>query len=134
MRIFKIILSFLALLVGAAATAMTAGMFNVPPTIIEVVTAGGVLLGYLGIAPFAISAAVSRVVSGVALFLAALVGWHASVVSTAVNAHPWMWHLVGVVAILAGVIGKSPISHVPPTAEDGPLVAPKPPLDKPPAV
>ena len=133
MRTLKIILSFLALLVGAAATAMTAGLFNVPPTIIEVVTAGGVMLGYLGIAPFAISAAVSRVISGIALFLGALVGWHASVVSTAVNAHPWIWHLVGVVAILAGVIGKSPIAHIPPTAADGPLIPPKAPLDKPPA-
>jgi hypothetical protein len=114
MRILKITLSLLALLVGAIATAMTAGLFNVPPTIIGIATAGGILLGYLGIAPFPISAATSRVVSGIALFLGAVVAWHTSVVTAAINPHPWLWHIVGVVAILAGVIGKSPLPHAPP--------------------
>lgn len=127
MRYLKIALSVLALLVGAVATAMTAGLFNVPPSIIGVATTGGILLGYLGITPLVLSAAVSRVVSGVALFLGAVVGWHASVVTAASNPHPWLWHLVGVIAILAGVIGKSPLPHATPaSAENTPLDRPPP--------
>jgi hypothetical protein len=128
MRYLKIALTFLALLVAAAATAMTAGLFNVPPTVIGIATTAAIALGYFGIQPLVISEFVNRAISGVALFLGAVVAWHASVVSTLANPHPWIWQLVGVVAILAGVIGKSPINHVAigsPAALDGPPPAAK---------
>lgn len=128
MRYLKIFLSILALLVGAIATAMTAGLFNVPPGIIGLVMAGAGLISVLGIQPFALTAAVSRVLSAGAVFLSALQGWHASVVSTVFNSHPWVWVAVGAAAVIMGVLGRSPIAHDPPTAADGPLVQPKPPV------
>jgi hypothetical protein len=93
---------------------MTEGLFNVPPTLIAVITAGGALFGYFGISPLALSAAVSKVLGGIFMFLTALTAWHASVVSTAVNAHPWIWHAVGVVAILCGVLSRGPLNPSPP--------------------
>ena len=130
MRYLKIFLSILALLVGAVATAMTAGLFNVPPQIIGIVMAGAGLISVLGIQPFALTAAVSRVLSAGSVLLASLQAWHASVVSTQFNSHPWVWILVGAAGVIMGILGRSPIAHVPPTAEDGPLIQPK----NPPAV
>jgi hypothetical protein len=132
MRTLKITLSILALLVGAVATAMTAGMFNVPPQIIGIVMAGAGLISVLGIQPFALTAAVSRVLSAGSVLLAALQGWHASVVTTQSNGHPWIWAAVGIAGVLMGVLGRSPIAHVPPTAADGPLISPASKLDRPP--
>jgi hypothetical protein len=134
MRYLKIFLSILALLVGAVATAMTAGLFNVPPQIIGVVMAGAGLISVLGIQPFALTAAVSRVLSAGSVLLAALQGWHASVVSTQFNSHPWIWVCVGAAGVIMGVLGRSPIAHDPPTSADGPLIKGKPPLDQPPPV
>jgi hypothetical protein len=131
MKVIKIILSVIALLVAATASAMTGGLFHVAPAVIGIVTAAGVCLGYVGIAPFQLDAVTDRIVSGVALLLGALTAWHASVVTVQFNSHPWIWQIVGTMAILAGVVGKSPIVHVPPTAADGPLIGGKPPLDGP---
>jgi hypothetical protein len=117
MRVVKIALSVIALLVGAVCSAMTAGMFNLPPTLIGVITAGGALFGYFGISPIVLSAAVSKILGGAFMFLTALVGWHASVVTAAQNPHPWLWHLVGVVAIIAGVLSRGPLNPSPPAAK-----------------
>jgi hypothetical protein len=115
MRYLKIILSIIALIVAAAANAMTAGLFHVAPTIIGIVTATGIFLGYIGIAPFVLVPVTNRIVSGVALMLGALTAWHASVVTVTANPHPWIWQIIGTIAILAGVIGKSPVSHTAPS-------------------
>jgi hypothetical protein len=110
--------------VGAVATAMTAGLFNVPPGAIGLVMAGAGFISVLGIQPFALTAAVSRILSAGSVMLASVQAWHASVVSAQFNSHPWIWVAVGAVGVIMGVLGKSPIAHVPPTAEDGPLIPP----------
>jgi hypothetical protein len=124
MRYLKIALSVLALLVGAVATAMTAGLFNVPPAIISLVLAGAGFVSVLGIQPFPLSAAVSKVLSAASVLLGTVQVWHASQVTTGTNGHPWLWVAFGAVTVVLGVLGKSPISHTPPTAADGPLIPP----------
>lgn len=129
MRYLKIFLSILALIIGAVATAMTAGLFNVSPGIIGLVMAGAGFISVLGIQPFPLSAFVSRVLSAGSVLLASVQAWHASVVSTQINAHPWLWIAVGAVGVIMGVLGRSPIPHA--TLAEGSLRAP---LDKPPGV
>ena len=124
MRYLKIALSILALLVGAVATAMTAGLFNVPPGYVGLVMALAGFVSVLGIQPFPLSAFVSKILSGAAALLASVQAVHAGQVSAGDNPHPWIWVAVGAATVIMGVLGKSPITHVPPTAEDGPLIPP----------
>jgi hypothetical protein len=127
MRYLKIFLSLLALIVGAVATAMTAGLFNVPPGVIGLVMAGAGFISVLGIQPFPLTAALSRVLSAGSVLLASVQAWHASVVSTQFNSHPWIWVAVGAAGVIMGVLGRSPIPHA--MLAEGSLRAP---LDKPP--
>lgn len=117
MRILKIVLSVLALLVAAVCSAMTAGLFNLAPALITVITAGGALFGYFGISPVVLSAKVSKILGGGFMFLTALMGYHASSVTAGANPHPWLWHAVGVAAILSGVLARGPLNPSPPAAK-----------------
>lgn len=128
MRTLKIALSVLALLVGALATAMTAGLFNVPPGAVGLVMAAAGFVSVLGIQPFPISAGIAKGLSAASVLLTSAQLWHASAVSTLPhgNLHPWIWVMVGFVAVMLGVIGKGPINHTPPTADDLPLIPPGP--------
>lgn len=119
-KAIKVALSIAALIAGAVTTAMTGGMFDVSPAVIAVVTAGAALFGYLGISPIVLSAPLSRLLGGVCVFLTALTGWHASVVSRLANPHPWIWHIVGVVAILVGVLSRGPLNPSPPPIQPNP--------------
>lgn len=111
MRILKIILSVVALLIGATGTAMTGGLFNVSPQVVGIVLALGGLISVLGISPFPIGATTARVFSAVAVLLGTVQAAHASSVTAAANPHPWVWAIVGVASVLIGVMGKSPIPH-----------------------
>lgn len=114
MRAIKVLLSIVALVVGAVSTAMIQGLFNVSPALIAVITAAGAMLGYFGASPLALSVTVSKALGGVFMFLTALTGYHASTVGTTLNLHPWLWHLVGGAGILAGVLSRGPNNPSPP--------------------
>jgi hypothetical protein len=116
MRYLKIFLAFLALVAGAVATAMTNGAFHVTPMQSTVIMATAGFIGVLGYVPLAVSAAAGRILSAASGLLIAIQAAHAASVTELNNAHPWVWAGVGVVAILMGIVGKSPVAHVEPAA------------------
>ena len=114
MRILKIILSAMALLLSAAAGVLTSGApVQVSPQTLSLVAAIAGALSILGISPIQLDPAISRVLSALALVMAAVVGWHAGVVTGADNPHPWAWAAFAFAGAVVGVMGKSPIPHSP---------------------
>ena len=116
MRYLKFALSLLALVAGAVATAMTSGSFHVSPTTSTIIMAAAGFVGVLGYVPLTISASLGRILSGASGLLIAVQAAHAGAVTAADNPHPWVWASVGVVAILMGIIGRSPVPHAPASA------------------
>ena len=135
MKYLKIVLALLALAIGTLATMMTSGFLHVAPAYVGLVMSLGGFISIFGIQPFPISDFVANVLRGLSALASAFVAVHSQLIANVPggDAHPWVWVAVGFVAIGLGICGKSPITHAPPTAEDGPLIKAKPPLDKPPA-
>ena len=112
MKIFKIILSVLALVVSAAAGILTSGQpVQVSPQTLSLVAALAGAFSILGISPFQLAASITPSLSAIALIMSAIVGWHASVVTAATNPHPIIWAIFAFCAAVVGVMGKSPIQH-----------------------
>lgn len=117
MKYFNAILSVVSLLVAAAGTAMTGGLWNVSPQMIGLVMTGGALLGVFGVQPFPVSEFLARAFSASSLFLAAIQAYHAQTVTAANNPRPWVWAFIGIGAVLLGVLGRAPqLRKAPPTA------------------
>lgn len=116
MKYVNAILSVVALLVAAAATAMTGGLWDVSPQMIGLTMTGGALLGVFGVQPFPVTDKLARAFSASSLFLAAVQAYHAQTVTAADNPHPWVWAIVGCGAVLLGVIGRSPVVRKAPAA------------------
>jgi hypothetical protein len=134
MRALKIALALLALGIGTLATMMTGGFLHVAPAYVGAVMSLGGLVSILGIQPFPITTYVAQVLRAVSVVMTGFVGIHSQLIANAPggNHHPWIWAAVGFVAIGLGICGKSPITHTPPTADDGPLISPAAKLDQPP--
>lgn len=129
MRDLKIALMLLALGVGALATAMTDGLWDVGPAYVGLVMAVGGFISVFGIQPYPITDTIATKLRAASVLISGFVAIHAQTIANVPkgNAHPWVFAAIGFVGIILGIIGKSPIAHVPPTAADGPLIQPKPP-------
>ncbi len=128
MRILKIILSVLALLVSAAAGVLASGSpVQVNPRTISLIATIATGIAFLGISPWQVTDVLAKGFSAASLMTAGVVAWHAGNVTAAENPHPFVWAAIAFAGAVIGVMGKSPIHHVPPTAADGPLIQPKPP-------
>jgi hypothetical protein len=131
MRYLKIVLSVLALLIGAVAVAMTGGSFGaIPPQFVgfTMALAGGVSV--LGIQPWPLTPFLSKLLSVVAGVLASIQGIHAASITATSNPHPWVWVIVGAITVIMGQLGKSPVPHA--TVAEGSLMTPSKPDIAPP--
>lgn len=115
LKIAKVILSLVALAVAGVGAAMTEGLFHVGPATVTLAMAVGGLLGYFGISPFALTAQISKGMAAGWFFLTALLGYHAAQVTALLNPHPHIWHAVGAVAIVLGVLSRGPLNPSPPS-------------------
>lgn len=123
----KVVLSVLAMIGIAVTAAMTEGAFNVSPATTTLVMAVCGLFGYFGISPFKLSAQISKALTGGWYVMTAAVGYHIAHVTAALNPHPHLWHALGAVAIVVGVLSRGPLNPSPPALAAAEEKTPKPP-------
>lgn len=123
MRILKIILSIVATIVTAAAGAAAIGEI-VNPAIAQLATEGAGLLALLGASPLVVSFATARVCMYVYMALGMLVAAH---VGKQVPGPDWLFHVIAVVSMMAGMVGKAALRTPKPADPPGPGVAAIPP-------
>lgn len=127
LRVLKWVLSLLALIAIGVTAAMTEGAFNVSPATTTLVMAIAGLFGYFGISPFKLTAQISKALTGGWYLMTATVGWHAAHVTAVLNPHPHLWHALGAVAIVVGVLSRGPLNPSPPSLAAAEEKTPKPP-------
>ncbi|HVZ88095.1 MAG TPA: hypothetical protein VHG72_14075 [Polyangia bacterium] len=121
----KKVLSVVALLVGAFGAVLTSGQpVQVSPTTIGMLMSMGGALGILGVSPFLLDAAMVHALQAMSLILTSMVAAHAASVTSVRNEHPWMWAAMGLIAAVAGVLGKSPVSGGARAADPAPASIP----------
>ncbi len=103
MKIFRTIISFIALLVAALGAAAAAGAIHWNAALVDLITAGGAMLGTFGVAPFKMSVTDHRICAGLAAFTSAAVAAHAS---GAIPGAPRLFNAISVGAALLAILGK----------------------------
>lgn len=106
MRILKIVLSVVALLLGAATGVNMIGDYVVTPDVAQLLLAGAGVLAMLGVQPVAVPLPTARLLSALSVVIAGLVAAH---VGGKVPGPDWLFKTMGGVGIFLGLAGRSPI-------------------------
>lgn len=120
MKTIRTLLSIIALCAAALGVAAVTGAVRWNVALVDLLTAGGALLGTFGIAPLVLSAAEHRACAGIAAFAAAVVTAHAS---GTIPGAPRVFNVIAVGAALLSVLGRwdtPPASAAPVTAKPSP--------------
>lgn len=123
--ILKHWLAVVALMLAGTTDAIGENVLNVPAWVGSLMISGAGLLGIAGVSPFPVSPAMARVLgilSGAAAAL--MVGHAAGQVWPPPAAHVALFHAIGIVGTVLGVIGGRQAARA--------MFASKPPLDQPP--
>lgn len=124
MKALRIVLSVAALLIAGLTDVVGEHLLNLPVWAGSVLLAVGGILSTLGVAPIAIPATLARVFGLLSGIVAALLGAHAGGQLGAPEAHVALLHIIGVVGILLGWIGRVPTpSKAPPPGPPAAAVA-----------
>lgn len=99
----RIILSIIALAVAALGVTQAAGGVHWNAAVVDLVMAGGTLLGTFGVAPFDLTLQERRVCAGLATFTAAIVTAHAS---GSIPGAPKIFNVVAAGAAVLSVLGR----------------------------
>lgn len=120
MKTIRTVLSVIALLAAALGVAAASGMIHWNVALVDLVMAGGTMLGTFGVAPFALTVVESRICAGVATFTSAIVAAHAA---GTIPGAPKIFNVIAVGAALLSILGRW----------DDPNPTPVPPAPTPPA-
>jgi hypothetical protein len=123
MKILKIVLSFIALIAAALGVAQASGAIKWAPALVDLIMAGGTVLGTFGIVPLTLTIAEHRACAGIATFAAAVVTAHAT---GTIPGAPKVFNVVAVGAALLSILGRWDDPNAPVPA------APTPPAPVPP--
>lgn len=115
MRVFKIILSVVAVLVGGAAGVTQIGNWHVSPAVAELLISVGMMLSLFGVQPIQVPPIVARVLGALSMVIVGFVASHASGALGAPGAHAWFFTALGCFGILLGFAARFP-TPPPPSA------------------
>ena len=111
MKLFRILLSLVALVVAAVGVAAATGVIHWNASLVDLIISGGALLGTFGVAPLTLSLTAHRICAGIAAFTSAVVAAHAS---GAVPGAPKVFNVIAVAAALLSILGRWDAPVTPP--------------------
>ena len=103
MKIIKTVLSLIALLAAALGVAAATGAIHWNAALVDLVMAGGTVLGTFGVVPLTLTVAEHRACAGIATFAAAVVTAHAT---GTIPGAPKVFNVVAVGAALLSILGR----------------------------